>query len=310
MIKQKNLTIQLHARINALLAIGESKHEAKNEYRRICEAHGIKPNPNQTNFIHSVKSANGYRQTVSEFCGWVKEHRIDVWNSKKLDKLDKDICYSYLKYREDQNKSCCTISKDMSALNKVLHHDLNKKEGGLAYRNKEVTTRSRTPKAMDLKYNPKNYTAQIEIANAFGLRRESIIGGDYQIKDISFSLRDDKVYCSVIEKGGRYREAPCLEKYQDSILQKYDIKERDSLNKEEFKEIYHDKGDLLWDKYTTRIDNHAFRGEYARALYRELCESKGDVTSDYKGYDKELVRQVSNALGHNRLCVVTNSYFK
>ena len=210
----KNFTIQLNNRINDLLAIGESKHEAKKEYKKIEEEHGRKINSAKSNFIHNPNSASSYRQTVGEFCSWIKENKNDVWSSKELDQVDKGICYEYLKDRE-QSCSPDTISKDMSALNKVLNFDLNKKEGELKERSYKAITRSRLDKGMDKAYNPKNYTNQIEFAKAFGLRRESILGGSYQVKDNSLFTRDNRLYCGVIEKGGRYREAPCLDKYQD-----------------------------------------------------------------------------------------------
>lgn len=305
----KNFTIQLNNRINDLLAIGESKHAAKIEYRKIEEEHGRKINSAKSNFIHSIKTADAYRQTVGEFCGWLKENKSDTWSSKNLERINKDVCYEYLKDREE---SCSpyTVSKDMAALNKVLDLDLNKKEGKLQERSYKEVKRSREDRGMDKAYSPKNYSKQIEFAQAFGLRRESMLGGDYQVKDVSLFIRDDRVYCSVIEKGGRYREAPCLEKYQDIILGRYDIEERETSTKEEFKELYNGPGELLWDKYTSKIDNHAFRGEYARDLYNQIAEQKEEVKADYRGYDKEVLLEVSNALGHNRVNVVVEHYLR
>ena len=311
----KNFTIQLNNRINDLLGIGVSKHEAKKEYKKIEEAHGRKVNPAKSNFIHNPNSASAYRQTVKEVCSWLKENKADVWSSKNLAQVNKDVCYEYLKYR-DQSCSADTVSKDMSALNKVLNLELNKKEGDLQQRSYKNVTRSRVSRGMDKAYNPKNYIKQIEFAQAFGLRRESILGGDYQVKDSSLFTRGNRVYCSVIEKGGRYREAPCLDKYQDIILERYNVVERESfivgknVDKEGFKELYHNSGELLWDKYTAKIDNHAFRAEYARDLYNQIAEQKTEIKNDYRGYDKEIVREVSKALGHNRLNVVVEHYLR
>lgn len=305
----KNFTIQLNIRIDSLLAIGESKHVAKTEYRKIEEEHGRKVNPAKSNFIHSLKTADAYRQTVGEFCSWLKESRNDTWSSKDLNQIDKDVCYEYLKDREE---SCSpyTVSKDMAALNKVLALDLNKKEGELQQRSYKEVTRSRELKEMDKSYNPNNYNKQIEFAQAFGLRRESMLGGDYQVKDVSLFTREDRVYCAVIEKGGRYREAPCLDRYQNIMQEKYDVEERGASTKEEFKELYNGSGELLWDKYTSKIDNHAFRGEYARDLYDQIAEQKEEVGSDYRGYDKDILREVSEALGHSRLSVVVEHYLR
>lgn len=308
--KNKNFTIQLNVRIDRLLAVGESKHAAKDAYRKTSESRGEKWNPAKSNFIHSCATADAYRQTVGEVCLWLKENKADVWSSKNLDNFNKEVAYEYLHSRENTGCSSYTVSKDMAALNKVLDLDLNKKEGCLATRSIDDVTRSRTAADMDTRYNPSNYSKQIEFAQAFGLRRESIKGGNYQVKDISLSQRDDKVYCSVIEKGGRYREAPCLEKYQDAINERYNVEERESLTKAEFKDLYSSSNDVLFDRYTPLIDNHAFRGEYARNLYNQISEQKEEVKADYRGFDKEIVREVSEALGHNRLNVVVEHYLR
>lgn len=295
-----------------MLNIGSSKHQAKKDYRKFCEANNIKVNPSKSAFIHSYKTADAYRQSINEFSTWLKDNKSGIWGSKDLDNLDKRVCYEYLHYREDNGCSAYTVSKDMSALNKVLNYDLNKKEGNLKERSYKDVTRSRLDSKEDTKYNPKNYSDQIEFARAFGLRRESIYGGSYQVKNISLfkNTDNDKVYCSVIEKGGRYREAPCLSSYQKQIEQKYNIEERQPLEKEEFIDLYNKNDSLLFDKYTEKIDNHAFRGEYARALYNEIAENKDEIKTDYRGYDKDIVLEVSDALGHNRSSVVVEHYLR
>ena len=83
------------------------------------------------------------------------------------------------------------------------------------------------------------------------------------------------------------------------------------VDKEGFKEFYsRSKSEFLSDKYTAKIDKHAFRGEYARDLYNQIAEQKTEIKSDYKGYDKEIVRKVRKALGHNRLSVVVYNYLR
>ena len=309
-----NIKSQLNYRLNQLSAIGESKVAAHEAYRKSCASRHEKCNPSKSPFEHSKISKKDYQQTITEFCHWAKENKPDIYASKDLKFFDKALCYEYLQSR-DSHLSAWTVHGDMSALNKVLDLGLTTKEGHLSERHQEDVTRSRTPKEMDSHYNPKNYEAPIDIANAFGLRRECIIGGDYAIKESSMFTRDDRVYCSTIGKGGRYREAPCLESYKSTILGRYNLEEREVSTKEEFRDAYrHSTDDVLFTHYTTKIDNHAFRGEYARALYAELVdkqESEGAPSYQpmYKGYFADLVRETSNALGHNRLNVVITSYF-
>jgi hypothetical protein len=180
---------------------------------------------------------------------------------------------------------------------------------------------------MDLHYNKKHYKDQILCAKAFGLRRESICGGQYAIKNTSIFKKDNNIYCSVIEKGGRYREAPCLEQYKQNIINTFNPVERESFctgytynatkdfyrpnyNVEGFKSYYKSTGEPLFDSYSSRIDNHSFRREYAQNRYYELVTDKGYEENTYRGYDREVILQVSSDLGHNREDVVVNHYLK
>lgn len=327
--KYKNFTIQLNNIIDSKLAIGTSKQDSKIAYRQRCEEQNIKWNVAKSDYIHSYKTADAYRQTVREFCSWIKENKLDVWSSKDLSKIDKDVCYSYLQ----ENCTAATITKDMSALNKVLDLGLSKKEGDLKELSYKDTIRSRQPSSEDKKYNPENHKDQIEFAQAFGLRRQSIYEGQYAAKDVSLFKENDRVYCSIICKNGKYGEAPCLKKFQESIEEKYNITERQSTtkteseekygircekfteqDKENFKSLYHSSNNKLFDNYTKKIDNHAFRAQYAKNLYSELCQCKEErgevVKSDYRGFDKEIIAIVSHALNHERLRVVIEHYLR
>lgn len=141
--------------------------------------------------------------------------------------------------RQSQGKSAWTLSKDMSAFNKIFNHGLTKKEVGLQERSYKQTERSRMERNHDNKFNAKNYERQITFAQAFGCRRESIYGGQYQVKDVSLFRYNDKIYASFIEKGGRYREAPCLASMQSQIEKMFpNIQEREPLTKQQFQELY------------------------------------------------------------------------
>lgn len=288
----------MHKEINKIIAIGTSRHEMKKL-----------TGDNSSPFIHSTGTADAYRQTINEFSSWLKNDKNEVWSTKELSSISKEVAYEYLQEREAKGLSAWTVTKDLSAINKVLNLDLNKKEGNLKQRKLQDITRSRVTKEHDSKYNPANYRDEIEIAKAFGLRRESIVSGNYAIKKSSLFIRNNKVYCSVIEKGGRYREAQCLQSYKDNVIQKYNVKEKSSFTKDEFIEHYvSDKDDILFNKYTAKIDNHAFRAEYAQALYKELASEQQDLKSDYYGYDSDIIKEVSKNLGHSRLDVVVKHY--
>lgn len=311
-IKQKlgSLKYQITQKMQELKRFGESKHEAKFKYRQACEAAGVKWNPSKAHGIFSKNTFESYQQTGVEFTAWLKENHADI---KDINNVTRDNIKEYLIYRETSEKSAWTVSKDMAALNKIFSYNLSKAEVGLRERSYKDVERSRGIKAHDSKYNPYNYKNQISFAKAFGCRRESIRGGSYQVKEISlFKNAEGKIFCSLIEKGGRYREAPCLQAYQNEINSLFpNVEYRESITKVEFVKMYTEsQRDKLFDSYTTKIDNHAFRAEYARARYEELIQEKSDVKNDYRGYDKEVIRQVSIDLGHNRPSVVVEHYLR
>jgi len=321
--RQKNLRIQMHDKLNSILKIGESRHEHKKIAKREALKNKETFNHAKTKYIHSVTTAENYRQSIENFTGWLKEKHQEIWSTKDLSNIDKSVAYEYLREREEKKQSAWTVSREMSALNKILELNLTKKEGGLSVRKREEIVRSRLDREHDRKFNAENYKEQIEFAKAFGLRRESFIKGDYRVKESSlFKDRETgRLYVSLIEKGGRYREAPCLEKYQSVMEGKYDVYERETfLNngnvdknvKNAYIEFYKQSdSDYLFDKYTNKIDNHAYRREYAQELYKQLINQKEEVNYDYRNeYDSEVVKQVSEALGHSRLDVTIDSYLK
>lgn len=82
-----------------------------------------------------------------------------------------------------------------------------------------------------------------------------------------------------------------------------------------FKERYRNSNQgCLFDKYTKKIDNHAFRAQYARERYEELIQQKRErgekILKNYKGCDRDCLSQVSQDLGHNRINVVVEHYLR
>ena len=83
-------------------------------------------------------------------------------------------------------------------------------------------------------------------------------------------------------------------------------------------------GETIFKKFTTKINAHALRREYASNLYNELEQGqhkdykkyglekawrKGVKTEgDFRGYNAENLAVVSQSLGHNRLDVVIYNY--
>jgi len=290
-MRRKNLKIQLNEIMNDKLRIGHSRHKAKEQYKNKCKEKGIKAQNLKSEYIHSIKTAQNYREVLNSFCDWIRKEHKDIWNTKDITKIDKGLCYKYMRERENRGLSPYTISRDLGALNKLLDLKLTKKEGGLAKRSYKQLKRSRnqTNKELSKSLLAKNYE-QILIAKATGMRRSSML----RIKKSDF-IKNEKtslyVKVKLVEKGGKYREAPILQDYQQDLTKIIDAK----------------KEGVLFDYYSKSIDNHSFRAEYAEERYKELLEGRLDK-KDYRGYDKEAIAIISKNLGHNRLTVVCENY--
>lgn len=276
---------QMHCRMEEMKCIDESRHQAKKEYKEMMG----KNNANRTMGIHSYKTYDAYKQTSIEFIRYTRSENKDL---KDISHIKKEHVVDYLKHRQDDKKSAYTISKDMAALNKLYNLHVAKKEAGINKRSYKDVKRSRGFKAHDKKYNPKNYKGQITLAKACGCRRESMP----QITPERFTWKDGLPYkVHLIEKGGKERDSTILKDYREDI-----------------KDIVKGKvdGKPLFERYTKKIDNHAFRGEYARNRYQELIKEKGSEAKDCRGYDSEVLRKLTKDLGHNRLDVVVYHYLR
>lgn len=319
--KRPSLVRQLDLRFDSLRAYGESRHQAKQTLKKQLEEQGLKycPAKYPLEKIYSRNTMKNYRQVCFAFIDCLKKEGVKI---KWLHEITPEMAKSYLLSKQGRGYSPYSLAKDMSALNKVFGFGLTTAEVGLNPRNKNEIKRSRINSAEDRKYNPRNWERHITFATAFGVRRQSIHGGQFQVRASSVyrCKEDGRIYVAVIEKGGRFRNAPCLKKYEKCIKEMFpNMQEKEEkFTEPEFREHYKRarkaKEPFIFYRYTKKIDNHSFRGEYARAYYNELCEQKQsmgkEIKADYRGYDGDLVAKVSEALGHNRLSVVVDHYFR
>lgn len=317
MSKKGSLNYQFSQLMQSQKKFGHSKHEAKKTYRLEQEDKGNKWNSAKADGIFSKNTYSTYKQSAKSFVNWIKENN-DELQIKTIEDIDKETCYIYLQHlQNDKNLRPTTVSTRMASLNKLLDLNLSKEEGNLEKRNFKDVFRSRESKEWDDRYQN-----QITIAKATGIRAMSVSserGGDYAIKNSSFwrNVENARIYCSVIEKGGKFRNLEVLESYmkevEDIVGQiQYRFK---APTKIEFKENYNRNSEpVLFKRYDKHIDNHSFRSEYSINLYQQFKsekETRGEeIKSDYKGYDLECVLKVSKNLGHERPSIVIYSYFR
>ena len=301
-LKRGSLVYQINQRFKALEKFGESKHKAKKEYKDLHP----KSTP-KVEGIYSYKTMAAYRQTLKEFTPFLKEKNI-----KNIADVTEEHIKEYLQSRQDKGLSPYTLSKDMAAFNKFFDYGLTKKELGLRERSYTEITQSRTPTKEGLKYNPKNWERQIAVVKNFGVRRESVLGGSFQLKDGSLYKTPNGIYVSVVEKNGKFRNVQCLKSGQKDIEKLFpDMPTRSRpFSEKEFRNEYKNLGEYLFNRFTKKIRSHQLRAEFARNLYEEKIKEMENPVMDYKGYNEEATREVSRALGHNRPSVVVYHYFR
>lgn len=285
MARMSKMDYQLHCRMQEMFCPNVSRHQAKTEYKEMM---GNKATHNRTIGIHSYKTYDAYKQTSIEFVRYMRNEHKDI---KDINQIKENHVIDYLRYRQDNEKSAYTISKDMAALNKLFNFYITKKDARIQQRTYKDITRSRKPRENDRKYNPNNYKDQILFAKASGCRRESVL----RVKPENFVWENGlPVKVQLKEKGGTEREAHIICNYQEDI-------KRILLGKELDKPLF--------TKYTKKIDNHAFRREYSMTRYKEILGEREDK-NDYKGYDKNALKILTKDLGHNRLDVVVYNYLR
>jgi hypothetical protein len=301
-LKRGSLVYQINQRFKALEKFGESKHKAKKEYKDLHP----KKTP-KTEGIYSYKTMAAYRQTLKEFTPFLKEKRI-----KDIREVDENHIKEYLQNRQKRGLSPYTLSKDMAAFNKFFGLELTKQKLGLHTRSYRDITQNRGETKEGLKYNPKNWERQIAVVKNFGVRRESVLGGSFQLKTGSLYKTPDGIYVSVIEKNGKFRNVQCLksgQKYIEKLFPDMPTRSR-PFSEKEFRHEYKNLGEYLFNRFTKKIRSHQLRAEFARNLYEEKIQEMQNPVKDYKGYNEEATREVSRALGHNRPSVVVYHYFR
>lgn len=282
---------QIQHRISAITILGEKKKEAQKDAREIhIVLYGSLKgyNPAKTYTIRSINTAKAYRKCGEYFANWLKE----VKDINKINLVTPEVAGEYLQYR-DEYCSAWTVKQDMAAINKIFKFNLKSKE--LNLKDRKITEIKRSRKGPD-QNRPgllMKFMDQIMFIRACGCRRNSVTRvtyGDIVFKDgIAIGV-------NLIEKGGKERIAPVLEQYQTEFT---NFINRYALHPNE----------TIFKSFDNHVAAHFYRAQYAKCLYKELYNKIGDEKNEkYKEYDKEVLKQVSKALGHNRVNVVVDNY--
>ena len=299
---RKNITIQLNKRIDALLRIGEKKVKVDG----------------RVDGIHSVKTADSYRGTAQRLSSVCKS--MDVRN---IEDIDKSVIERYME--DYRNASAWTISRELSATNKILGTSYTPSDFGFTQRRTYTSVknnRGELPQSSTAD-KPENQDG-LYFASVTGCRRSSITTAT--ANDAVRNANGQIVGFHFCEKGGRERVSLVLPSERQNLTQWVDSKLKSG----------HSPDAPLIDYISRNAGCHRMRGEYARELYTELKEAKERGVDAYDGrkyelfinrdkydysynnprfrgdtihgFDKDIALEVSFALGHNRLDVSLYSY--
>ena len=274
MAKRPSLKYQITQSLISQKRFGESKHKAKQEQgARFGQA---------VDGIFSYKTMKVYLDEAVRFVNWIRENHKEV---KTLEQAKKFVG-EYLEEGKERKLSAWTLKLQRSALRKAFQDSELAKEVQLPRRRKCDIVRSRIDAVRDKNFSESRNKDLITFAKATGLRRRGL--SEIRARDIF--EKEERLFVAVREKGGRYREAPVLQEYTEIVREI--VSKKDSVE------------DKIFEKVNSCIDVHSYRREYAQELYKEIVGQEYDA----KNKDEEALMQVSEALGHSRIDVVTRHY--
>lgn len=298
--------VDIHQEIKSALRsmerFGESKFEAKH-------------NGSMKGGIYSYSTAHVYNRECQRFADYVK----NVSPQGRYTSLNdaKQYAKEYIaRENADNNKSAFTVKLERSALAKLFGVDA-RELGSVRECRRDNITRSRERTVISSKtgkeiknqstraghFSEKNHANEVAFAKGTGMRRsemESVRGNQlYKRADGTLYFKLDGEQC----KGGRPRELPVIG------------------DKERIKLLCENAGNgKVFEKVPAAMDVHHYRSEYATALYNSIARERNDIPKgdryccrgDLKGtwYDKNAMKTVSEALGHNRINVIAEHYLR
>ena len=329
----KDLHQQAYDRLTAMQAFGESKKEAM-------------ANGTAQDKIFSFNTYQTYWKHIKYFLKYIKELHPESTTLKSAKKYVNE----WLQIRVDQGLSAWTIQTEAKALGKLYGIQPDDPDYFQPpKRNRAEIKRSRGDRVRDLHFSKTNNDELIKFCQGTGLRRselEALRGHDLmtraqieqEIARIEALpegaeknqeekhlgvLRDTRMFdCEYFihvrnGKGGRERISPIVGKNVGQILERM----QNTAGEEK-----------VWQHVNANADIHAYRGDYATAIYKAHARLIEDIPFDRvnrgtgkhfqsevyvcrkdeagKRLDKAAMRICSKALGHNRIEVVANNYIR
>lgn len=291
---------------------GHAKEAAIKAHRAECERLGKPFNLTDVRVegIYSHSTFENYMKAGSRFIGWIDDKGYNV---KAIDLAVKRYGVEYLKSLEDRGLAPSTIEQAKAFMGKIRGKEIDFK-----VTKSQEPTKGRTLSERACSFKEENHPDLALIARATGGRRADL----ERLEIENFKERNGIVYAVEFKgsKGGRDRLSPILPTYQKEVTAFVTEKKRLGEHK-------------AFEKVNSKANIHAYRRLYAQEVYKygvdhkswlkeqikALQGQKHSLPKDYKEeykcrdgrtFDREALFVASQGLGHSRLDVITNNYFK
>ena len=268
-------------------------------------------NPNRSEGIHSIQTAQTYRQVINDFASFLKNEGI-----KDISQIDSQVVDKYMETKKGQSK--WTTAKICSGLNKVMETNYTPKDFNIGNRKEREIIHNRRILLAHSDADKESNQDALWFASCTGARRETLISvtannairnDDGKIVGFRFeNCKGGKTYCALVLPDQR-------EKMTSFVDDKIATAGHNA---------------CLISHCSKNCNHHYERGNYAQSLYTCLKEAK-DCGSDLydgrrslfidqskyeqalshprysastvRGYDTSVLAEVSQNLAHNRISI-------
>lgn len=249
------------------------------------------------NKIYSKATFKTYKQQFKHFADWLKEAHPEAVTLEDA----REFVDDYLRHLIELERSAYSISTAKAAIAKIMGVEATQFIA-TPPRLRANIKRSRGEAVRDKHISDKKEEELARFTSATGLRRKEMT----MIKSDDLFFKNGQAYLNINKgtKGGKPRIAKIVGETEEET--------------KSIVEWIQSKNGRLFNKLSSNYDNHYYRASYANRLYNQLkrdidkipTEDKYIMRKDRAGevYDKQAMLLVSNALGHNRISVIAQSY--
>lgn len=279
---RKTARERLQAMVNA--GMGSKRSEDKSE-------------ADTKNKIYSKATFKTYKQQFKHFADWLEKAHPEAETLEDARAFVDD----YLRHLIELERSAYSISTAKAAIAKIMGVEATQFIATPPRLRADIK-RSRGEAVRDKHISDKKEEELARFTSATGLRRKEMT----MIRAEDLFFENGQAYLNITRgtKGGKSRVAKIVGKTEEET-------------KDIVKWIQSKQG-RLFNKLSSNYDNHYYRATYANRLYNQLKRDIEDIPTQERYvmrkeragevYDKQAMLQVSNALGHNRISVIAQSY--